>query len=90
MIFLPECFDYVGTSRAESLEMSDTDEGVILTRYRQLAKKLGVWLSLGGMHEKVRSIIEHTMKIEKVKFTCSYILSCKCYLTCKPTELASF
>ena len=80
MIFLPECFDYVGTSRTESLEMSDTDAGVILTRYRQLAKKLGVWLSLGGMHEKVSSIIEHTMKIEKVKFTCSYILSCKYYL----------
>ena len=53
MIFLPECFDYIGTSREESLALSDTDEGVILTRYRELAKKLGVWLSLGGMHEKV-------------------------------------
>ncbi len=52
MVFLPEAFDYIGSSRQESLALSETVNGTMLKRYRDLAKSLDVWLSLGGMHER--------------------------------------
>ncbi|XP_026792884.3 deaminated glutathione amidase [Pangasianodon hypophthalmus] len=52
MIFLPEGFDYIGSSREETLQLSESLQGDIMTRYSQLARKLKVWLSLGGFHER--------------------------------------
>ncbi|KAM6949654.1 deaminated glutathione amidase [Aplochiton taeniatus] len=52
MVFLPEGFDYIGSSREETLSLSESLTGDIITRYAVLARKLGVWLSLGGFHEK--------------------------------------
>uniref|UniRef100_A0A6G1SDD5 Nitrilase and fragile histidine triad fusion protein NitFhit n=1 Tax=Aceria tosichella TaxID=561515 RepID=A0A6G1SDD5_9ACAR len=52
MVFLPECFDFIGTSKQESLDQAEPLDGPTLTRYKDLAKKLNVWLSLGGMHQK--------------------------------------
>lgn len=52
MIFLPEGFDYLGSSREETLQLSESLQGDIITRYSQLARKLKVWLSLGGFHER--------------------------------------
>jgi len=52
MIFLPECFDFIGNNRQEALQAAETLDGQTLRNYRDLAKKLGVWLSLGGMHQK--------------------------------------
>ncbi|XP_064605423.1 nitrilase and fragile histidine triad fusion protein NitFhit-like [Liolophura sinensis] len=52
MVFLPECFDYVGEDKEKSLSMAETLEGDLITRYRHLAKEQDVWLSLGGFHHK--------------------------------------
>ncbi|XP_056607513.1 deaminated glutathione amidase isoform X1 [Triplophysa dalaica] len=52
MVFLPEGFDYIGSSREETLHHSESLDGDIITRYTHLARKLNVWLSLGGFHER--------------------------------------
>ncbi|KAM4714342.1 deaminated glutathione amidase isoform 2-T2 [Anableps anableps] len=52
MVFLPEGFDYIGSSREETLSLSETLEGDTISQYTQLARKLEVWLSLGGFHER--------------------------------------
>lgn len=52
MVFLPEGFDYIGSSREETLQLSESLDGDIITRYTHLARKLDVWLSLGGFHER--------------------------------------
>ncbi|XP_056883322.1 deaminated glutathione amidase isoform X1 [Takifugu flavidus] len=52
MVFLPEGFDYIGSSREETLSLSEPLTGDTITQYCQLARKLGIWLSLGGFHER--------------------------------------
>ncbi|XP_066538177.1 deaminated glutathione amidase isoform X1 [Hoplias malabaricus] len=52
MVFLPEGFDYIGSNREETLQLSESLQGDIISRYTQLAKRLNVWLSLGGFHER--------------------------------------
>ncbi|KAM7377161.1 hypothetical protein PAMA_013780 [Pampus argenteus] len=54
MVFLPEGFDYIGSSREETLALSESLEGDIMSRYTHLSRKLEVWLSLGGFHERGR------------------------------------
>uniref|UniRef100_A0A8D2ZTQ1 Nitrilase 1 n=1 Tax=Scophthalmus maximus TaxID=52904 RepID=A0A8D2ZTQ1_SCOMX len=49
MVFLPEGFDYIGSSREETLALSESLAGDTISRYTQLARKLEVWLSLGGV-----------------------------------------
>lgn len=52
MVFLPEGFDYIGSSREETLQLSESLDGETISRYAHLARKLDVWLSLGGFHER--------------------------------------
>ncbi|XP_017293722.1 deaminated glutathione amidase [Kryptolebias marmoratus] len=52
MVFLPEAFDYIGSSREETLALAETLGGHLISQYAQLARKLEVWLSLGGFHER--------------------------------------
>ncbi|XP_060922046.1 deaminated glutathione amidase isoform X1 [Limanda limanda] len=52
MVFLPEGFDYIGSSREETLALSESLTGETMSRYAQLARELLVWLSLGGFHER--------------------------------------
>uniref|UniRef100_H3C5S9 Nitrilase 1 n=1 Tax=Tetraodon nigroviridis TaxID=99883 RepID=H3C5S9_TETNG len=52
MVFLPEGFDYIGSSREETLSLSEPLTGDTITQYCQLARNLGIWLSLGGFHER--------------------------------------
>lgn len=53
MIFLPEAFDFIGESKKETLELAEPINGPTVQKYRDLAKQFNVWLSLGGVHEKV-------------------------------------
>ena len=53
MVFFPECFDYVGRNKEETISMAFPEKGPYLGRFRQLAKENGLWLSLGGFHNKV-------------------------------------
>uniref|UniRef100_A0A3Q3NPS8 Deaminated glutathione amidase n=1 Tax=Labrus bergylta TaxID=56723 RepID=A0A3Q3NPS8_9LABR len=52
MVFLPEAFDYIGSSREETLSLSESLTGDTMSQYTQLARWLEVWLSLGGFHER--------------------------------------
>lgn len=52
VVFLPECFDYVGESREQSVSMAAPLDSPRIQGLCELAKELGVWLSLGGYHEK--------------------------------------
>ncbi|XP_052847350.1 nitrilase and fragile histidine triad fusion protein NitFhit [Drosophila gunungcola] len=51
MLFLPECCDFVGENRAQTLELSEKLDGELMKQYRDLARSNGIWLSLGGVHE---------------------------------------
>jgi hypothetical protein len=57
MVFFPECFDYVGRSKDETIGMAFPENGAYLDKFRELAKSAGLWLSLGGFHNKVSSFL---------------------------------
>ncbi|XP_033161293.1 nitrilase and fragile histidine triad fusion protein NitFhit [Drosophila mauritiana] len=52
MLFLPECCDFVGESRTQTLELSEGLDGELMAQYRELAKCNKIWISLGGVHER--------------------------------------
>lgn len=51
MLFLPECFSFIGRSPAESVAAASPLDGPILRRYLDLAQENSLWLSLGGFQE---------------------------------------
>lgn len=53
MVFLPEACDYIAESREKSMEMAEPLDGGIMLKYKKLAKDLSIWISLGGIHQKV-------------------------------------
>lgn len=65
MVFLPEAADYIAETKAQSIEFAETLEGETICGYRDLAKQEGIWLSLGGFHQKVRNefLIIHRLGI---------------------------
>ncbi|KAG8177323.1 hypothetical protein JTE90_018349 [Oedothorax gibbosus] len=52
VVFLPECFDHVAESKNQSIELSESLDGPLMTEYKKLAVQHSLWLSLGGFHEK--------------------------------------
>lgn len=56
MAFLPECFDMIGESRTQTLENLEPIDGPLIQKYKQLAVDKNIWLSLGGLHEKVDNL----------------------------------
>lgn len=52
MIFFPECFDHVGESKEQSVQLAESLDGILLSEYKKLAQEKSLWLSLGGFHEK--------------------------------------
>lgn len=52
MVFLPECFDHVGESKEQSVQLAESLDGPLMSKYKNLASSLSLWLSLGGFHEK--------------------------------------
>lgn len=53
MIFLPEAFDFIADSQAQSLELSETLDGPGIKSLSKFAVENKIWLSLGGFHNKV-------------------------------------
>ncbi|XP_067328671.1 deaminated glutathione amidase isoform X1 [Anolis sagrei] len=51
-VFLPEAFDFVGKSLEETLSLAEPLGGEYVQRYANLARECGLWLSLGGFHER--------------------------------------
>lgn len=56
MIFFPECFDYIGRTKEETIALSLDLNSEFVERFRNLAKKHEIWISLGGLHHKVNQI----------------------------------
>lgn len=52
MLFLPECFAFVGARQADALSFAQPLTGPLLRRYRALARRHGLWMSLGGFQER--------------------------------------
>lgn len=52
-VFFPECCDYVGSNRDETLKLSEPLTGRTVAEYKQLAKDSGLWMSMGGVHESI-------------------------------------
>lgn len=52
MLFLPECFSYIGLSQYDSLKIAQPLEGPLMQSYQNLARQTGLWLSLGGFQEQ--------------------------------------
>ncbi|NXT03672.1 NIT1 amidase, partial [Jacana jacana] len=52
IVFLPEGFDYIGRDAAQTLSLAEGLDGDLMGRYSRLARDCGVWLSLGGFHER--------------------------------------
>ncbi|GJQ13131.1 hypothetical protein GpartN1_g4922.t1 [Galdieria partita] len=51
-ISLPECFEFIGETTRDALSVAQPLDGPLFSRYRELAAKEQVWLSLAGFHEK--------------------------------------
>ena len=51
MLFLPECFSFIGASQPESLRSAQPLDGPLMRRYCEMAREHGMWLSLGGFQE---------------------------------------
>lgn len=52
VLFLPEAFDYIASSKVESVKMAEPLDGFLINKLKDLAKETNMWLSLGGFHEK--------------------------------------
>ncbi|KAE9421207.1 hypothetical protein Angca_004095, partial [Angiostrongylus cantonensis] len=53
MVFFPECFDFVGRSKEENIALASEEQGPVMNRFRSFARQYGIWISLGGFHNKV-------------------------------------
>ncbi|KAM8817790.1 deaminated glutathione amidase isoform 3-T3 [Rhynchonycteris naso] len=72
LAFLPEAFDFIARDPAETLHLSEPLGGNLLGEYAQLARECGLWLSLGGFHERGQDW-EQTQKI----YNCHVLLNNK-------------
>ncbi|XP_053377502.1 deaminated glutathione amidase-like [Mercenaria mercenaria] len=52
MVFLPEACDFIADSKQQSMDLAESLQGETIGKYRQLAKELSVWISIGGFHQK--------------------------------------
>ncbi|KAI1733160.1 carbon-nitrogen hydrolase domain-containing protein [Ditylenchus destructor] len=55
MVFFPECFDYIGRTREETISLAMEEDSDYIQNFRKLAQENNLWLSLGGFHHKVPS-----------------------------------
>lgn len=51
MLFLPECFSFIGEQQGETLAVAEPLDGPLMHRYCELARTVDLWLSLGGFQE---------------------------------------
>ncbi|XP_029791634.1 deaminated glutathione amidase isoform X4 [Suricata suricatta] len=72
LAFLPEAFDFVARDPAETFRLSEPLGGSLVGEYTRLARECGLWLSLGGFHERGQDW-EQTQKI----YNCHVLLDNK-------------
>ena len=52
MVFLPEACDYICDDVAESVELAETLDGPLVSKYKAVARENQIWISI-GIHLKV-------------------------------------
>lgn len=52
-VFFPECCDYVGENRYQTIELAESADGPTVGTYKELARKNDLFLSFGGIHEAI-------------------------------------
>lgn len=57
MVFLPEAFDFIGENKEETFHLAEPLDGPLVNSLKDLAKTNNIWLSLGGMHVKVKYLL---------------------------------
>lgn len=57
MVFLPEACDYICENFASVAKNAEPENGFVVTKFKSLARQYDVWLSLGGIHIKVKEIL---------------------------------
>ncbi|XP_043820602.1 deaminated glutathione amidase isoform X2 [Dromiciops gliroides] len=72
LAFLPEAFDFIARDPAETLRLSEPLDGDLVNRYARLARECGLWISLGGFHERGKDW-EQTRRI----YNCHVLLDSK-------------
>jgi len=55
MVFLPEAFDFIGSSSEETGSLAQPLAGSTIRKFQEVAEANKVWLSLGGFHQKEAS-----------------------------------
>ncbi|CBY21169.1 unnamed protein product [Oikopleura dioica] len=57
MVFLPEAYDYIGSSLSETFSQAEcVEKGDLMLKMCSIAAENKVWLSLGGAHEKLEEL----------------------------------
>lgn len=67
MVFFPECFDFIGRTKEETISLSMDEDSKFVQNFRDLAKKHGIWISLGGLHHKVDYIQKFIKNVYYIK-----------------------
>jgi predicted amidohydrolase len=53
VVFFPEAFDYIAKDKSEAVALAQPLSGPTVKHFCDIAKAHGLWISLGGFHEKV-------------------------------------
>ncbi|KAK0398654.1 hypothetical protein QR680_002692 [Steinernema hermaphroditum] len=53
MVFFPECCDFIGRTREESINLAMHEDASFVQRLRADASEHGIWISVGSFHEKM-------------------------------------
>uniref|UniRef100_A0A336KP34 Nitrilase and fragile histidine triad fusion protein NitFhit n=1 Tax=Culicoides sonorensis TaxID=179676 RepID=A0A336KP34_CULSO len=52
-VFFPECCDYLGENRYQTIELAEPINGSTVQKYQDLARENELFLSFGGIHEAI-------------------------------------
>uniref|UniRef100_A0A1I8AMZ5 Nitrilase and fragile histidine triad fusion protein NitFhit n=1 Tax=Steinernema glaseri TaxID=37863 RepID=A0A1I8AMZ5_9BILA len=65
MVFFPECSDFVGRTRQESVDQAIFMDGDFVKRLQRDAAEHGIWISVGSIHEQVdEECLPHTAPVK--------------------------
>ena len=78
IVFLPECFSFIGARAGEAQRVAETLTGPTMANYCSLARENDMWLSLGGFQEKSADATEeriyntHVVLSNRGEIQCAY------------------
>ena len=83
MVFLPEACDFIGEKRSQFVENAELLHGKTVHSFCQKAKDKKVWLSLGGILEKVDQYVNFfwsfCFSVVPATYNCDFCTFCGCY-----------